>query len=127
MLQPPYRYASHSPRTIPYSIVFLCFTGVAAAGYHHVNYFKGFEAREKYDIFYEKMLKVKDVAILFLRISFSAFWSTTSVTYSSNLKQLISSALGGVGRVADIASHMPAMVAATTICGLRMIGGTPRG
>ncbi len=31
---------------------------------HHVNYFKGVDAWEKYDIFYEKMPKVKDVALL---------------------------------------------------------------
>jgi hypothetical protein len=78
MLQPPYRYASHSPRTIPYSTVFLCFTGVASAGYHHVNYFKGVEAREKYDIFYEKMLKVKDVAIL----TFAEFVQRLLVDYT---------------------------------------------
>ncbi len=28
-----------------------------------MNYFKGLDAREKYDIFFEKFLKVKDVAI----------------------------------------------------------------
>ena len=42
----------------------LCpFVGIAAAGYHHVNYFKGVDAREKYDSFFEKVLKVKDVAM----------------------------------------------------------------
>ena len=29
-----------------------------------MNYFKGVDAREKYDIFFEKVLKVKDVAVL---------------------------------------------------------------
>jgi hypothetical protein len=29
-----------------------------------VNYFKGVDAREKYDNFFEKVLKVKDVAVL---------------------------------------------------------------
>ncbi len=33
------------------------------AGYHHVNYFKGVDAREKYNTFFKKVLKVKDVAI----------------------------------------------------------------
>ncbi len=41
------------------------FAGIASAGYPHVSYhdFKGVDALEKYDI-YEKVLKVKDVAIL---------------------------------------------------------------
>ncbi len=29
-----------------------------------MNYFKGVDVREKYDMFYEKVLKVKDVVIL---------------------------------------------------------------
>ncbi len=40
MRQPPYRYASHSPHTIPYLTVLLCFVGITAAGYHHENYFR---------------------------------------------------------------------------------------
>ena len=64
MRQPPYRYASHSPHTIPILTVFLFCTVIAVAGYHHVNYFKGVDAREKYDIFFAKVLKVKDIAIL---------------------------------------------------------------
>jgi hypothetical protein len=95
-------------------------------GYHHVNYFKGVDAHEMYDNLDEKVLKVKDVAIFFLLISFSACWSITSVTYSSNLKPRIGSARGGPGCATDIASHMRFTVEATT-WGLRFIGGTSKG
>jgi hypothetical protein len=43
----------------------LFWSGIAAAGYHHVNYFDGPKRREHYDDFYGKALKVVDVNVLF--------------------------------------------------------------
>ena len=45
-------------------MTFLC-AGIAAAGYHHVKYFEGVDAREKYDDsdFYEQVLRVKNIMI----------------------------------------------------------------
>ncbi len=42
----------------------LFWSGIAAAGYHHVNYFDGPKRREHYDDFYGKALKVVDVNVL---------------------------------------------------------------
>jgi hypothetical protein len=62
MLQPPDRYASPFLRSCLYATIII-FARITTAGYHHENYFKGVDEREKYDNFYEKVLKVKDVSI----------------------------------------------------------------
>jgi hypothetical protein len=48
----------------PHLSVIDYFSGIAAAGYHRVNYFKGVDARERHDNFFEKVLKVKDLSVL---------------------------------------------------------------
>jgi hypothetical protein len=42
----------------------LFWSGVAAAGYHHVGYFDGHNRREHYDDFYGKVLQAVDVNVL---------------------------------------------------------------
>jgi hypothetical protein len=59
------------------------FSGIAAAGYHRVNYFKGVDTRGKHNIFYEKVLKVKDVAIF----TFADFVQLLLVDYIRDVLQ----------------------------------------
>jgi hypothetical protein len=42
----------------------LFWSGIAAAGYHHVGYFNCPQLREHYDDFYSKVLQVVDVIVL---------------------------------------------------------------
>jgi hypothetical protein len=42
----------------------LFWSGIAAAGYHHINYFDGPNRREHYNDFYGKALQVVDVNVL---------------------------------------------------------------
>ncbi len=42
----------------------LFWSGIAAAGYHHVGYFDGPKRREHYNDFYCKVLQVVDVNVL---------------------------------------------------------------
>jgi hypothetical protein len=41
-----------------------CHIGIAAANISHVQYFDGVDRRDKYDEFYEQLVRVKDIATL---------------------------------------------------------------
>ena len=44
--------------------VFIFCSGIAAASSSQVQYFDGSERRDDYDLFYEQLLRVKDIAVL---------------------------------------------------------------
>ena len=44
--------------------VFYFCSGIAAANSSHVQYFDGPDRRDAYDLFYEQLVRVKDIAVL---------------------------------------------------------------
>jgi hypothetical protein len=57
----------------------ICCSGIAAHGYHHVNYFDG-PKRQEHDYFYGKALQVMDVNVL----SFASHVQALPVDYIHN-------------------------------------------
>jgi hypothetical protein len=58
----------------------LFLSGIAANGYHHVNYFNGSKLKEHYDAFFGKALQVTDVNVL----SFAKHVQALVIDYISN-------------------------------------------